>query len=87
MEPKYFLGLVFGVILFYIMGRVFLTPLKWAARLVINATLGAIAIWIWDLALGHSGLGIGVNVVSTVTVAVLGAPGFFLLLAIKFFNL
>lgn len=83
MEPRYFLALVFGVLVIYILGRTFVAPLRWLARGAWGVLLGALVIEGWDLLVGRYGWGLGINPATALTVGILGAPGFFLLIALK----
>ena len=63
--------------------RIFRTPLKLAVRLLGNTALGFLALWAANLATPLTGLALGFNLWNAVTVAVLGLPGFILLLLIQ----
>ncbi len=63
--------------------RIFRTPLKLAVRLLGNTALGFLALWAANLAAPVTGLVLGFNLWNAVTVAVLGLPGFILLLLIQ----
>ena len=60
--------------------RIFRTPLKLAVRLLGNTALGFLALWCANLAAPVTGLALGLNLWNALTVAVLGLPGFILLL-------
>ncbi|MCL5115537.1 MAG: pro-sigmaK processing inhibitor BofA family protein [Firmicutes bacterium] len=83
MNPRDFLGIVFGGVLLYIIVRVFQSPVKWAVRVLINGAIGLAALWAWNMAFTAHGWAIGLNPVTGLTVGVLGAPGFLLLVAVK----
>lgn len=83
MNPRDFLGIVFGGVLLYIVIRVFASPAKWLLRVVINGLIGLVAIWGWNLLFTSHGWTIGLNPVTGLTVGILGAPGFLLLVAVK----
>lgn len=63
--------------------RIFRTPLKLAVRLLGNTALGFLALWAANLTAPVTGLVLGFNLWNAVTVAVLGLPGFILLLLIQ----
>ena len=63
--------------------RIFRTPLKLAVRLLTNTALGFLALWAANLAAPLTGLVLGFNLWNAVTIAVLGLPGFILLLLIQ----
>ena len=63
--------------------RIFRTPLKLAIRLLSNTALGFLALWVANLAAPVTGLALGLNFWNALTVAVLGIPGLFLLLLLR----
>lgn len=83
MNPRDFLAIIFGGVMLYIIIRVFQSPMKWALRVLVNGGIGLVALWAWDMAFTAHGWAIGLNPVTGVTIGVLGAPGFLLLIAVK----
>jgi len=83
MGPTKFLAVVFGVVVFYLFARVWIGPLKWLGRLARNAGIGFAALWGWNLIFLSMGWAIGINLITVLTIALLGWPGFALLLALK----
>ena len=73
------------LVLFLTVGllRIFRTPLKLAIRLLGNTALGFFALWAANLAAPVTGLALGLNFWNALTVAVLGLPGLFLLLLLR----
>ena len=63
--------------------RIFRTPLRLAIRLLSNTALGFLALWATNLASPITGLALGVNFWNALTIAVLGLPGLFLLLLLR----
>lgn len=60
--------------------RLFRRPLGAAARLAVRSALGLAGLWVLDLAGGAVGVQVGVNLLSALTVGLLGLPGVGLLL-------
>lgn len=60
--------------------RVFRTPLKVALKLLANTLLGFLALWAVNLTAGFTGVTLGINLLNALVIAVLGLPGFVLLL-------
>jgi inhibitor of the pro-sigma K processing machinery len=60
--------------------RVFRTPLKVALKLLANTLLGFLALWAVNLTTGFTGVTLGINLLNALVIAVLGLPGFVLLL-------
>ena len=77
--PVILLGLFFVIAL----GRLFRTPLRIALRLLANTLLGFLALWLVRLTAPVTGIALGLNLFNAIVIAVLGLPGFFLLLLVQ----
>ena len=79
---KVSLGLV---LLFLVVAcvRLFSAPLKVALRVLINSVLGFGALWLLNLTGGVTGIALGLNIINSLTVGILGVPGLFLLLLLQ----
>lgn len=77
--PLVLLGLFFAIAL----GRLFRTPLQIALRLLLNTLLGFLALWLVRLTAPVTGVTLGLNLLNAVAIAILGLPGFFLLLLVQ----
>ncbi|MEG6584223.1 pro-sigmaK processing inhibitor BofA family protein [Dendrosporobacter sp. 1207_IL3150] len=75
----------FGIILIYLIGRVFLMPLKLIFRLIYNGIIGGIMLWVVNLIGGYVGFTIGINVITALVAGFLGIPGVILLILFKIF--
>jgi len=78
------LAYIIGIILLLILGRFLLVPLKAVMKLVFNALLGAIAIFLVNLVGGLFGFHLAFNIYTAFIVGTLGIPGFILLVILKF---
>lgn len=58
-------------------------PVKIALKLLINTALGFAAVWLLNATTAYTGLSLGLNWCNALTVGVLGAPGFILLLLLQ----
>ena len=79
---------VFSVIAFAVVAFTLLNPVRIALKVILNCVLGAGAIIVSNAFFGFIGAGIslGVNVLNSVIVGLLGVPGLFALIVInKFF--
>jgi len=74
---------VVGAILFTIALFLLARPIKLLLKLTLNSALGCVGIIIFNLASGFLGLSIGVNIVTALTVGILGMPGFALILFLQ----
>ncbi|NMA34126.1 MAG: pro-sigmaK processing inhibitor BofA [Clostridiaceae bacterium] len=81
--PEVILAFMAGLILMFILVRLFLKPLKVVMKLVLNALLGALALLIANWIGGLFGFHIALNVYTAFIVGTLGIPGFILLVILK----
>ena len=79
---KISLGLVL-LFLLVALWRLFRAPLKLALRPVFNTALGFGAVWALNLTAAYTGLSLGMNLFNALTIAILGVPGFCLLLMVR----
>lgn len=79
------LAFVFGLFLIYLIGRIFLMPIRIIFRLVYNAIVGGIVLWLLNLLGSHFGFIIAINPVTALVVGFLGLPGVVLLILFKIF--
>ena len=73
-----------GVGLIVLLVKILGTPLRWAFKLLINALMGFIGLFIINFLGGFIGISLGVNLINAIVVGVLGFPGVVLLLLIKY---
>ncbi len=80
------LGVLFGLLLLFLVGQAFWKPLRIIIYLGARGVLGAVALLMVNLIAGLlnlCSLTIGVNVLSALAVGFLGLPGYLLLMALK----
>lgn len=75
----------FGIILIYLIGRMFLMPIKLIFRLIYNGVIGGLMLWIINLIGGSFGFAIAINPITALVVGFLGLPGVVLLILFKVF--
>lgn len=63
--------------------RVFRTPIRLTLKLLGNTLLGFGALWAVNLTAGITGVALGLNLWNAIVIAVLGLPGFVLLLMLQ----
>jgi len=68
------------VFFFLALLRMFSTPLKLGLKLAANTALGFAALGAVNLTAGVTGITLGINLLNALIIAVLGLPGFVLLL-------
>lgn len=75
-----FLTYIGGIILIFIIGKIFLWPLKLLLKLAVSSLIGGLAILLINAVGAGIGIFIPLNIISAVVVGVLGIPGAVLLL-------
>lgn len=84
-EVNVIIAFAFGLLLLYIVGRVFLMPLRLVFRLIYNGIIGGVILWLINLVGSHFGFTIAINPVTALVVGFLGLPGVVLLILFKLF--
>lgn len=72
-----------GIMLIFMISWIFVKPLKFLGRLILNSLLGALFLIIFNYFSKYTGIYIGVNEVTALILGVLGIPGFIALLVVK----
>lgn len=76
---------VFGIILLYIIGRMFFMPIKLIFKLIYNGLIGGAMLWAVNFIGGHVGFVIAINPLTALIAGFLGLPGVILLILFKLF--
>ena len=66
-----------------IFGRIFIVPIKKILKLVVNSVLGGFVIYIINFIGANFGFHIGLNLVNSIIIGLLGLPGAVCLIIIK----
>lgn len=85
MDIKMLLVYFACVIAIFIIGKILFVPLKMIFKLILNSILGGILIWLINLVGITWGLHIGINVITMLTIGLLGVPGAVLLTVLAIF--
>ncbi|MDW5300594.1 MAG: pro-sigmaK processing inhibitor BofA family protein [Sedimentibacter sp.] len=72
-----------GIMLIFMISWIFLKPLKFLGRLILNSILGALFLIIFNYFGQYTGVYIGVNEITALLIGILGIPGFIAILLIK----
>ena len=72
------------ILLLSLLFRILRTPIKWAFKLLLNALIGFVALFLLNFIGEPIGLSLGVNWVNAIVTGLLGVPGVVLLLLIKY---
>ena len=78
-----FLTYVGAIVLIFLVGKIFLWPLKLVLKLAASSVIGGLAILIINALGAGFGLMIPLNLISAVIVGILGVPGVILLLILN----
>lgn len=76
--------IVIGSLLLSLVFRILRTPIKWAFKLLLNALIGFIALFLLNFIGEPIGLSLGVNWFNAIVTGLLGIPGVVLLLLFKY---
>lgn len=68
----------------FIIGKIFLFPIKKIIKLVLNTVIGGAIIYIINLVGANFGFHIGLNIITSLVVGILGIPGAILLVIVQF---
>lgn len=71
------------ICLIFIFGRIFIVPIKKILKLIINSVLGGIVIFLINIIGANFGFHIGLNLVTSILIGVLGIPGVVCLIIVK----
>lgn len=74
-----------GIMLIFMVSWIFVKPLKFLGRLVLNSILGVVLLIIFNYFGQFTSVYIGVNEVTALSIGILGIPGFVAILLIKLF--
>jgi len=72
-----------GIMLIFMISWIFVKPLKFLVRLILNSVLGALFLIIFNYFGQFTGIYIGVNEVTALLIGILGIPGFIAILLLK----
>lgn len=85
METNTIITYLACIVFLFIFGKIFVLPVKKILKLVINSLLGAVLIYIINLIGSAFNFHIGINIITSIFVGILGIPGAILLVLLKVF--
>lgn len=71
------------IIVIFILGKIFIVPIKKIAKLLLNSVLGGILIYVINIIGATFGFHIGLNIGTSIFVGILGIPGAIILIILK----
>lgn len=83
MEANTIITYLACIFFLFIIGRIFIVPLKFILKLVFNSIIGGILIFIINLIGGIFNFHIGLNIITAIIVGILGVPGAILLVILN----
>jgi inhibitor of the pro-sigma K processing machinery len=84
-EFNVILAYLFGIVLIYLVGRMFLMPIRLVFRLIYNGLIGGVMLWLLNYVGAHFDFSIAINPVTALIAGFLGLPGVVLLALFKIF--
>lgn len=73
-----------AVVLLSLLIKLLKAPIRWAFKLLINALIGFVALFLVNILGSFVGLSLGINWLNAIITGTLGLPGIVLLLLIKY---
>ncbi|MCI6276564.1 MAG: pro-sigmaK processing inhibitor BofA family protein [Clostridium sp.] len=80
-----FIGFLIGLLVLFLVVKIFAWPIKILLKLIVNGILGGILLWLVNLVGGGFGLYIGINIVTALIAGILGIPGVLFLIIFTMF--
>ena len=80
----YILALGALLLIGFILFRIFHIPVKWVSMLVINSIVGGVILFLLNYVFNLLGFIIGVNIVTSSIIGLLGIPGLVMLIVLHF---
>ena len=76
--------IVIAVITVFLILKLLTAPIRFAAKMLINALVGFVVLFLLNFVGGIVGLSLGINWFNALVVGIFGAPGVVLLLLLKY---
>ena len=83
MEFNNIIAFIACLFFLFIIGKIFIVPLKKIFKFILNSIIGGLIIYLINFIGGYFGFHIGLNIITSVFVGVLGIPGAVVVILIK----
>lgn len=83
MDINNYMVYIASIIFIFIFAKIFLVPLKSIFKLILNSILGGVLIYIINIVGMLFDFHIGLNIITSILIGILGVPGAVLLVVIK----
>lgn len=84
MEANTIITYLACILFLFIIGRIFIVPLKFILKLIFNSIIGGILIFVINLIGGIFNFHIGLNIITAIVVGILGVPRSYFISNFKF---
>jgi len=74
---------IIGIVVAFTLLAIFARPLRMIFKIAINSAIGCVSIILFNFVSQLFGIFIGVNALTSVTVGILGLPGFAMLISLR----
>ena len=83
MDSNSIIAYIACIFFLFIFGKIFIVPIKTIFKLIINSVLGGLTIFIINIIGSLWGFHIGLNLITSIFIGVLGVPGAIVVIFIK----
>ena len=83
METNNIIAFIACLFFLFILGKIFIVPIKTILKFILNSIIGGIIIFIINFIGGFFSFHIGLNLVTSIFVGILGIPGAIVVVLIK----
>ena len=83
METNNIIAFIACLFFLFMIGKIFIVPLKTILKLIFNSIIGGVIIFIINLIGGFFNFHIGLNIITSIFVGILGIPGAVVVVFIK----
>ena len=73
-----------GLVLIFVLCRLFIKPIKWMLRLLVNAAIGGLFLAAVNFAGGFAGITVVISPLSALLAGLLGVPGVLLVILLQY---
>lgn len=83
MDTNSIIAFLACIIVIFLIGKIFIVPIKKIAKILLNSVLGGVLIYVINLIGGAFSFHIGLNIGTAIFVGILGIPGAVILIILK----
>ena len=83
-DPGIGLAYIAGLVIIFIFCRIFIKPIRWLVRLLINSVLGGLILAAVNFVGGFAGITVIINPITSMIAGLLGVPGVILVVILQY---